>query len=124
MRKVRRLVQPGFPLAGKQFLSFYPREIALAMGENDWIDAFPATHATKVDRPDFEDLFRDHEASAAMAAISTYDCLLATVLGMINLLLPDTRRPGGKGFSGRICVPPFAQTDVERGNSPIGATAP
>jgi hypothetical protein len=92
------------PLGRRERFALTPDKRPLPVSENDRINAFTAAHATKVDRPDFKDLFRDHETSATMAAISTCSGLFSHGVGHDPFLLPDTRRPCVKGFNGRICA--------------------
>lgn len=73
--KKEGLVQAPLAVTDEQFLGFLARDIRqardLAMGKNHGIDPIPTAHAVPIDRPDFEHFFRNHEATATMAAIDS-----------------------------------------------------
>jgi hypothetical protein len=63
------LIEAGSAFTSKESLGFDPREVFLAMGENDRINPLTAAHATPVDRSDLENSFFQHKSAAAMAPI-------------------------------------------------------
>jgi len=73
------LIEAGSAFTSKESLGFDPREVFLAMGENNRIDPLAAAHATPVDRSDLENSFFQHKSAAAMAPIGL------SVLGGNNL---------------------------------------
>ena len=73
--KKEGLVQSALAMIDREFLGIlahkFPRTMDLTMSENDGIDPLATAHTVPIDRSDLEHLLRNHEPTAAVAAVGS-----------------------------------------------------